>query len=110
MNATSASSSRDTVVARDRDDVVAELGDEHHVRSLVDRRQLLELRGGRSRHRREEPQVDRLVAEPLVEREHARFVVGRGPGRTRTVPPSASTTSLSQSRTSMRRGYAALSA
>ena len=67
---------RDAVVARDRDDVVAELGDQHHVVDVVDRRDPLELHRGRARHRREEPEVDRLVAQPLVQREQRGLVVG----------------------------------
>ena len=66
----------DAVVARDRDDLVAELRDERHVLVVVDARHPFELRRGRSRHRREEPQVQRLVAQTLVEAEDDRLVVG----------------------------------
>ena len=41
----------DAVVAGDRDDVAAELRDEHHVIDVVDRRDPFELHRGRTRHR-----------------------------------------------------------
>ena len=64
------------VVSRDGDNLVAELRDEHHAVVEVDVRQPLELYRGRTWNRREEPEVDRLVAQPLVQGEHARLVVG----------------------------------
>ncbi len=54
------------VVAWDRDDLVTQMGDKRHVIAHVDGRQVLELRGSRRRHRREEPQIARLVREPLI--------------------------------------------
>ena len=64
------------VIPRDGNDLVAELRDEHHAVVIVDARDPLELYRGRARYRREEPEVDRLIAQPLVEREHGRLVVG----------------------------------
>ena len=64
------------VVARDGDDIVAELGDEGHVRVVVDRGEPFEVGRRRRGHRREEPQVQRLVAEPFVQAEEPALVVG----------------------------------
>ncbi len=63
------------VVAGDGDDIVAELGDQGHVRVVVDRGEPLEVGRRRRGHRREEPQVQRFVAEPFVEPEEATLVV-----------------------------------
>ena len=66
----------DAVVAGDRDESVAQLGDEHDVVVPVDVGDALELRGGRPRDRREEPQVDRFVAQRFVQLDERSFVVG----------------------------------
>ena len=66
----------DTVVAGNGDDVAAELRDQDHVVDVVDRRDAFELHGRRPGYRREEPEVDRLVAQAFVQREERRLVVG----------------------------------
>ena len=67
---------RDAVVARDRDDVVAELGDEHHVVDVVDRRDAARAapRSGAEPARRT---ADRSTRRSAARRARARrFVVG----------------------------------
>lgn len=66
----------DPVVTSDGDDVGPDLRDQNHVIDVVDRREPLELNGGRARHRRKETEIDRIVAQPLVEPQQARVVVG----------------------------------
>ena len=71
--------SRGAVVARDRHEIVAELGHDREPAVSVDHGEVLELGGGRSRDGREEPEVQRLAREPLVEPEELIVVVGTDP-------------------------------
>ena len=63
------------VVTRRRDDLTPE---EHDTRRMTRLAEMVHLDGGghRRRHRREEPQIDRVVAEPLVHAGDQRRVVG----------------------------------
>ena len=64
------------VVARHRDDLVTELGDERHPVVVVHVGEVLELLVRRCRHRGEEPHVDRLAREPREQSEQPGVVGG----------------------------------
>ena len=63
------------VVARDRDDVVTQLGDERHAGVVVHRHEVLEPSRGGARHRREEAHVERLAGETFEESDQRVIVV-----------------------------------
>ncbi len=63
------------VVACDRDDLVAELGDERHAVFVVDMGEVRELLVGRRLYRREEPHVHGLTRQPLEEPEQRGLIV-----------------------------------
>ena len=64
------------VVASDSDDLPLELGDERESIAVVDLGEVMQLRLGDLRQRREEPEVDRLWREPTVQIAQLLEVVG----------------------------------
>ena len=74
---------RVAVIARDRDHLVAELGDERHAVVVVDLGEAFDLARRQHRVGREEPEVDRLLRQAAVQRHQASASSAGSAGRGR---------------------------